>query len=275
MMRTRMSASIVATAAVVALLSATSAPVAAQWAPRPAAGVAKKPGNLPDAQAPAPKTADGKPTCPASGKPEKNRPCPPEGCTGPPHWRTVFRYRVGPQGRASLSAVGGGACEDPHGAKRQQRIRGPAASPPGSWRSHTFPLLKKIVRAAWTHHHSPANGTPPSVKSSPDSRPLPVDVDLPSFNGFSSAKWQGDTLVVETTGFNDDLLARSTRQPVDERGQDHRTLLAARVTASSKSRSRVHDQEGLHGAVDREVEPAHRAGHRAAGLCLPGKRKVS
>jgi hypothetical protein len=38
-----------------------------------------------------------------------------------------------------------------------------------------------------------------------DGRSLPVEVDLPSFNGFSSGRWQGDTLVVETTGFTDGL----------------------------------------------------------------------
>jgi hypothetical protein len=37
-----------------------------------------------------------------------------------------------------------------------------------------------------------------------DGRPLPVDPQ-PSWNGYSSAKWEGDTLAVETNGFRDDL----------------------------------------------------------------------
>ena len=37
-----------------------------------------------------------------------------------------------------------------------------------------------------------------------DGRPLPVD-PTPSWNGYSSGRWQGDTLVVETVGFRDDL----------------------------------------------------------------------
>src|SRR5260370_29370803 len=48
----------VTAAAVATLLLAPSAPVAAQWAPRPTAGVAKKPGNLPDAQALTPRSEE-------------------------------------------------------------------------------------------------------------------------------------------------------------------------------------------------------------------------
>jgi hypothetical protein len=35
-----------------------------------------------------------------------------------------------------------------------------------------------------------------------DGRPLPVDPQ-PSFNGYSTVKWEGDTLVVESIGFKD------------------------------------------------------------------------
>jgi hypothetical protein len=37
-----------------------------------------------------------------------------------------------------------------------------------------------------------------------DGRPLPVD-PVPSWQGYSTAKWEGDTLVVNSTGFRDDL----------------------------------------------------------------------
>ena len=37
-----------------------------------------------------------------------------------------------------------------------------------------------------------------------DGRPLPKDPDL-SFKGYSVGRWEGDTLVVETVGFKDDL----------------------------------------------------------------------
>jgi hypothetical protein len=37
-----------------------------------------------------------------------------------------------------------------------------------------------------------------------DGRPLPDD-PTPSWQGYSSAKWEGDTLVVNSIGFRDDL----------------------------------------------------------------------
>ena len=37
-----------------------------------------------------------------------------------------------------------------------------------------------------------------------DARPFPEDPQ-PSWNGYSSGKWEGDTLVVESIGFRDDL----------------------------------------------------------------------
>ena len=46
-----------------------------------------------------------------------------------------------------------------------------------------------------------------------DGRPLPED-PTPTWNGYSSAKWQGDTLVVETTGFKDDLWLDSDGNPL-------------------------------------------------------------
>lgn len=36
-----------------------------------------------------------------------------------------------------------------------------------------------------------------------DARPLPKDPN-PSFNGYSSARWSGDTLIIDTIGFRDD-----------------------------------------------------------------------
>jgi hypothetical protein len=35
-----------------------------------------------------------------------------------------------------------------------------------------------------------------------DGRPLPAVVDWPAWQGFSVGEWQGDTFVVQTTGFN-------------------------------------------------------------------------
>jgi len=52
-----------------------------------------------------------------------------------------------------------------------------------------------------------------------DGRPALVDADLPSFNGYSSGKWQGDTLVVETTGFNDNVWLDQHGSPLTSEGK--------------------------------------------------------
>jgi hypothetical protein len=51
-----------------------------------------------------------------------------------------------------------------------------------------------------------------------DGRKLPAEVNLPAFYGYSAAHWQGDTLVVETAGFND-------KAPLDTMGHPHSEAL--------------------------------------------------
>lgn len=46
-----------------------------------------------------------------------------------------------------------------------------------------------------------------------DGRTLPKEFDLPAFNGYSAGHWEGDTLVVETAGFNDKTWLDAIRHP--------------------------------------------------------------
>src|SRR5262249_11453788 len=48
-----------------------------------------------------------------------------------------------------------------------------------------------------------------------DGRPLPIDPN-PSWNGYSSGKWDGDTLVVQTSGFRDGIWLDSTGNPMTD-----------------------------------------------------------
>jgi hypothetical protein len=48
-----------------------------------------------------------------------------------------------------------------------------------------------------------------------DGRPLPED-PTPAWNGYSVARWDGDTLVVETTGFRDDLWLDMSGSPMSD-----------------------------------------------------------
>ncbi|HLK47775.1 MAG TPA: hypothetical protein VKT49_06555 [Bryobacteraceae bacterium] len=49
-----------------------------------------------------------------------------------------------------------------------------------------------------------------------DGRVLPKEFDLPAFNGYSAGHWDGDTLVVETAGFNDKTWLDGMRHPHSE-----------------------------------------------------------
>jgi hypothetical protein len=51
-----------------------------------------------------------------------------------------------------------------------------------------------------------------------DGRPLPEDPN-PTWNGYSTAKWEGDTLVVETIGFRDDLWLDANGNPLTNAGK--------------------------------------------------------
>ena len=68
-----------------------------------------------------------------------------------------------------------------------------------------------------------------------DGRKLPnVDDYLPRYNGYSAAKWEGDTLVVTTTGFDD-------RQWLDQYGYpiSDKAVLEERYQRTSPNRLRV------------------------------------
>jgi hypothetical protein len=51
-----------------------------------------------------------------------------------------------------------------------------------------------------------------------DGRPLPSDPN-PTWNGYSTAIWDGDTLVVETIGFRDDLWLDAAGNPLTSAGK--------------------------------------------------------
>jgi hypothetical protein len=145
---------------------------------------------------------------------EHNRPCPPGGCldmfvgqefvnigwslkTGLPYqpWaRDLVKARMEQEGK-----------DDP--ASHCQ--------PAGIVKTHTTPLLRKIIQIpGLVVILSERDASYRQIFT--DGRPLPVEIDLPSANGFSTGKWDGDTLVVQTTGFRDGLWLDRSGSPMTD-----------------------------------------------------------
>jgi hypothetical protein len=86
--------------------------------------------------------------------------------------------------------------------------------PGGVLKMHTTPLLRKIVQTPGlivilNEHNAEYR------QIFTDGRPLPEDPQ-PSWNGYSSGKWDGDTLVVQTNGFRDGLWLDRNGSPMTD-----------------------------------------------------------
>jgi hypothetical protein len=184
-----------------ALVIAVVITSSAQWLNYPAPGVPRKADGTADLTAPAPHLADGKPDlsglwanfCPSAGKTVM---CAPE---------VAVPREFGDIGRG----VPGGLPYQPWAAdlvKTRRAANGkddPTTHclPGGIAKLHTSALLRKIVQVpGLVIFLTERNASYRQIFT--DGRPLPEDPN-PSWNGYSTGHWDGDTLVVETIGLND------------------------------------------------------------------------
>jgi len=175
--------------------------LSAQWIKYPTPRVPRTSTGAPNLNAPTPRAADGKPDFSGIWEPVKNRRCPPNGC---------FDMEVPEEFFNAGWSLKNGLPYQPWAAaafKERSEQNGKDdpvthCRPPSVLQLHTTPQLRKILRM------------PPDLlvilsefavgyrQIFTDGRPLPVDPN-PSFLGYSSGKWEGDTLVVNTIGFKD------------------------------------------------------------------------
>ena len=198
---------------VLAALLAIAPSLPAQWLNYPPAGIPKTSKGSPNLTAPTPRTADGKPDLSGMWEPAKNRPCPPEGCPD---------FQV-PQEFVNIGwGLKGGLPYQPWAAdlvKARQAENGkddPGSHclPTGILKLHTTPLLKKIVQVPrLLVILNERNTTFRQIFT--DGRPLPADPD-PTWNGYSTARWAGDTLVVQSNGFRDGLWLDRNGSPMTD-----------------------------------------------------------
>jgi len=170
-----------------ALSCLLSPPAAAQWIDFPTPGVPRLPGGKPNLAAPAPKTADGKPDL--------------SGVWRSGGSRSRFDYDVAPNFKPEDFQPWAEALR----LKRVQDFR------KDSPLAHCLPVSVPFLNNRGLHRIVQAPGLMVVLHESPnsphrtiftDGRKLPIDPN-PTWLGYSVGHWDGDTMVVETAGFND------------------------------------------------------------------------
>jgi hypothetical protein len=189
-------------------------PASAQWTGVPTAGVPKNADGSPNLSAPAPRAADGKPDLSGVWRPDRNQKCPPDGC--PDNQMSEQFLDLG-------WGLKDGLPYQPWAAdvvKRRAEIAGkddPTSHcfPGGLVRLHTYPTYSKIVQTSrLIVILSEREVTYRQIFL--DGRPLPKD-PLPTWKGYSVGRWDGDTLVVESSGFRgEDIWLDRKGSPVTE-----------------------------------------------------------
>lgn len=161
-------------------------PAFAQWHGYPTPGIPRTADGQPDLSAPAPRTADGKPDL--SGIWQASRAvfnlaqAVRKGETVPftPEGRAIFEER-----RATNSKDDPSAQCLPTGLPVRALLRTP-------FKILQTPSVTAILYESRTTFRQVLT----------DGRPLPEVIDWPAWNGFSVGRWEGDTFVIETAGFN-------------------------------------------------------------------------
>jgi len=196
----------------------------AQWVNYPTPRTPRTPDGKPNLAAPAPRTSSGKPDLSGLWHAANNLPC--DGIN-----RVCTDLPVSPQFFDIAANVKEGLPLQPW-AREEMKKRRRKDDPytncivPGGPRMHLLPTMKKIVQ------------TPELVlilnefdtnyrQIFMDGRPLPVD-PLPTWNGYSIAKWEGDTLVVQSLGYRDNQGLDAAGSPLTS---------AAKVTERFRRRS--------------------------------------
>ncbi len=200
----------------IAIVLALCTAAGAQWVHYPTPGIPRLANGAVNLNAPAPRTVEGKPDLSGIWVDEENRPCPPYNCDD----------MLTPQEFWDIGwALKGALPYQPWAAalvkeRGETRGRGDPTShclPGGPVKLHTDPLFRKIVQTpALLVILNERNAMYRQIFL--DGRPLPRDPQ-PSWNGYSTGRWEGDVLVVTTSGFRDGLWLDRKGSPLTEAGR--------------------------------------------------------
>jgi hypothetical protein len=223
-------------AVLILALAAFPLALSAQWPDYPSPGVPKGPDGKPKLDAPAPRTADGHPDLSGIwenrrgnvGRAGRGGPPPPEGVPPPPPpptpasdgppVATFFNIGAGfPGGKLPLKPD---AAEVLKKRMSENSKDNPDAHclPMGFMQLHEHPQPRKIVQTPGvTLIIYEANSGLRQIFT--DGRPLPSKDAQPWWYGYSIGHWEGDTLVVETNGFRDDVWLDINGSPLTNAGK--------------------------------------------------------
>jgi hypothetical protein len=198
-------------AAAALILAAVPQAMFGQWFDYPTSKVPRTPDGKPDLLAPAPRTPDGKPDL--------------SGMWG---WKTIgpacgkrcTDLQIGWEFLNIAHSLKGGLPYQPWAAELVKKRKANMAKddpnvrcmPRGALRIWTDDYYKRIFEVpdrviVLTERNMQYR------QIFTDGRPLPDDPN-PTWNGYSTAKWEGDALVIHTIGFRDDLWLDSDGNPL-------------------------------------------------------------
>jgi hypothetical protein len=190
-----------------------TSPLSAQWLDYPTPGIPRLADGKPDRAAPTPRTSDGKPDLSGIW----GIPCPignavgVGGFNGVPTMYCATEVAIPPEFGNIGQSLKEGLPFQPWAAELVKKTRAnnrpndplTHCLPTGVVRLDVFPLFRKVVQLpGYIVILNELNAMYRQIFT--DGRPLPVDPN-PSWNGYSTGKWEGDTLVVQTAGFRDGL----------------------------------------------------------------------
>src|SRR4051794_3267237 len=217
------------------VLIASAMPLDAQWLRYPTPGIPRTADGRPNLSAPTPRAPDGKPDLSGMWQVAVLLPCNDVTriCTDLPISVQFGNIGSGLQGGlpyqdwARQRIAGKGAADDPY----------TRCLTPGGPRMHLLPTMKKIVQTpSLVVLLNEYNTSYRQIFL--DGRPLPDDPQ-PTWNGYSVARWDGDTLVVDSNGFRDDQWLDAAGSP---------------LTSAAKITERFHRTDFGHLQIDVTVD---------------------
>lgn len=188
----------------------------AQWITWPTEGVPRGKDGRPDLSAPAPRTGDGKPDFSGMWSTAEGSPCPDS--LKDDQGNCLEKSPLSKYAADLTRSVPGGLPLRPWALELKKKRQDTELDPhvhclPSNFpRMFTLPHITKFIQTPkLLVLINEYNASYRQIFM--DGRPLPVDPQ-PSWNGYSTAHWEGETLVVRTNGFRDDLWMDMTGTPL-------------------------------------------------------------